>query len=112
LGYNEKWFKVPFRGNILFAPTKIAHELLHFHYYHWNEKKVLEKCSKTESELLKEALTFLLNEEFQNILVPCDNNYVQHEKLRLQLSKFWKEKKNYDALILYGIELVNKNSQK
>ncbi len=108
LSYNftEQWFFVPFRTPILLVPTKIAHELLHFHYYAYDEKDVLAHVTKEQSENIKEALTFLLNEAFSDILVPCDKGYDKHQKLRTHLQTVWQKNKSYDELINEAIKFI------
>lgn len=69
---------------------------------------MLKEITKEQSENLKEALTFILNEEFKDILVPCDNGYLIHKELREQLKTTWLQNKEFDVLISKGIDLMKK----
>ena len=57
-------------------------------------------------EDLKEALTFLLNYEFKEIMDGYDKGYPQQQELRKKLEKYRVHSdKNFDTLIEYGCTL-------
>ncbi len=85
-----------------------VHELLHFQTYAYWQKRCLVKLAEDEFENLKEALTVILNEEFMDLIIWPDKGYKIHKKLREKLLKFWQAKKNFDALIMYGVKIYHK----
>ena len=85
-----------------------VHELLHFQTYAYWKKMCLKKLKNKEFEDLKEALTVILNEEFLDIIKWRDNGYKIHQCLREDLLKFWKNNRNFDKLVKYGIKIYPK----
>ena len=85
-----------------------AHELLHFQTYAYWEKKCLKKLTNKEFENLKEALTVILNEDFLDLIILPDKGYKMHKNSRGELLKFWKKNKNFNKLIIYGINIYPK----
>lgn len=104
--YKELWFKVPITSNILFIPSIMLHELLHFYYYYYYENEVLQELNKEESEDLKESLTFIINVAFGDVVVSSDKGYPIHQHIRDALAKFWDKNKNYDELMREGIRIM------
>jgi hypothetical protein len=84
----------------------MLHEIMHLqvHKYFWKycEEKGL---SYSQTNHLKEALTFLINEEFSG-LVPHDKGYPIHRKLRIDLRTAWRKDKNFQRLLDAGINLM------
>ena len=88
--------------------TRIAHEILHFQFHYYYETYCKKKGLKNpERSDLKEALTFLLNEEeFKDLLSDRDPSYPNHKILRQKLSKIWRKDRNFRDLLDQGIKLV------
>jgi len=85
------------------------HELLHFQFFaYYQNRKTVKKLSLEQKEILKESLTVILNNEFLPYLCQKDKGYIPHQALRKQLSKFWSQNKNLDALIDFGVRLLTK----
>jgi len=84
------------------------HELLHFQTYAYWRKRCLKKLSNEEFENLKEALTVILNDEFKSIMSGKDRGYIIHQYLRKELLKFWRQHKNFDKLVSYGVKIYPK----
>lgn len=103
---NEKWFMIFPVGDLNYADTLIAHELLHFHFQYYYEDELDKKGVKGENfHLLKESLTFLLNEpEFNDILPASDRGYVNHQEFRKKLKEMWNKNKNFDLFINEAIK--------
>lgn len=84
------------------------HELLHFQYFAYLEKRVLKFLSPEQSDSLKEAMTVILNEEFKNITSCRDKGYEMHKKLRIKLLSLWKKTKNMNRFIDGAIKIMQK----
>jgi hypothetical protein len=84
----------------------ILHEIVHFqfHKYFWVycEKHGL---NDQQTQHLKEAVTFLINEEFSD-LVLHDKGYPIHKKLRAELRIVWRKDKNFGKVLDRGIFLI------
>jgi hypothetical protein len=86
--------------------STILHEALHFqfHRYFWAYCK---KCGLSFSRIdnIKEALTFLINEEFSD-LVAEDRGYKVHKRFRRDLKMIWRKDKNFERLLDKAIVLI------
>lgn len=113
--YDEKrdWFMVSMWHSIPFSITTICHEIMHLQFLHYY-KKYLEKNGLNDKQIedLKEALTFLLNEEeFGDIILCDDKGYPEHQKLRKRLQKIWSKEKDFNKFLHKAI-LETKNCKK
>lgn len=77
----------------------VIHELLHFQYHYYFEKKVCQALGQEKQGDIKEAMTVILNDEFGDITPVKDNGYKIHKELRKKLIKFWRQSKNMDEFI-------------
>ncbi len=84
------------------------HELLHFQTIIYYKDYIINKLgSEKMFEDLKEALTFLLNHEFADIVENPDQWYPQHQELRKKLEDYRVHSdKDFDKLIEYGCDLL------
>lgn len=73
--------------------TIICHEIFHLQFLHYYGKYCRKFISKKELDDLKEALTFILNTDFNDLLLSQDKGYPAHQKLRKELEKIWKKEK-------------------
>ena len=107
--YSEKenWFMVNFWSSLPEQITTIAHEILHLQFLH-QYRSILEKSLDEEKiQVLKEALTFLLNEkEFYGILLKPDKGYEDHAILRKKLKDLWRESREFHLFLLEAMEIV------
>ena len=55
---------------------------------------------------LKEAVTFILNEEFFDLMGAEDQGYAIHKDLRLKLTKIWRETKNFEKFLTKSFPIV------
>ncbi|KKQ55654.1 MAG: hypothetical protein US74_C0025G0001 [Parcubacteria group bacterium GW2011_GWA2_38_13] len=85
--------------------ASFLHELLHFQTHTYWEKIIKEKLAEEEFNNLKEALTVILDEEFKDIMECEDGGYKDHKALRERILCQWKEDKNFDRLIEFGIKI-------
>ena len=60
---------------------------------------------------LKEAVTFILNEEFSDLMGAEDKGYAIHKDLRLKLIKIWKENKDFEKFLTKSFPLVEEWSK-
>ena len=93
--------KIEFRK--YFWTQSFIHELLHFQTHKYYEKIApMDKLDKSQFNLLKESLTFLINYEFPWINKSTDNGYPQHQEFRKKLEEYrislW-DKKDFEKLI-------------
>ncbi len=86
----------------------VMHELWHFYTWYGLGVDQEEKLGKQKYNTMKEALTTLLNEECGDLMPDgvFDDGYPQHQKLREEVKKLWKEKKDIHRL---WNELVNRD---
>lgn len=86
-----------------YRTKSFIHELLHFqtHKYYENVPP-MNKLDKSQFNLLKESLTFLINYEFPEIKKSIENGYPQHQEFRKTLEEYrislW-NKKDFEKLI-------------
>ena len=86
--------------------STMLHEIMHFqfHKYFWEycKKRGLDE---NQTQHLKEAVTFLINEEFSG-LVFREKGYPIHKKLRAELKTTWRKERNFRKIIDRGIFLI------
>ena len=106
--YNEKenWFMVSMWHSIPMNITTICHEILHLQFLYYYKKYCKRFLSKKQIEDLKESLTFLLNTNFNDLILSRDIGYPIHKKLRLKLEKIWEKDKNFKNFLDKAIEIV------
>jgi len=95
----EKWFMVSFFDSLPKALVTAAHEIMHLQFHHYFGKDIELKIGEKKTSDLKEALTALLNEEFNDIFFVKDKGYKPHKELRMFISEEWKKDKDFDKLI-------------
>ena len=101
------WFMVSIWKGIPFWITTICHEILHLQFIHYWQREVTRKIGEEKFEILKESLTFLLDEEeFDGIILSEDGGYPNHQKIRSRLSKFWSENNDFHKLIDFGVKIL------
>lgn len=97
---------------INFAPKErfcrsIVHEILHFqvHRYFWEDMRDLDL---TENQIghIKEATTFLLNEEFLDLFKIPEKGYELHWKLREDMAEFWRQNHDFLRLLEFSAKLL------
>jgi len=108
--YNEKenWFMVSMWHSIPMNITIICHEILHLQFLHYYRKYCRKFLSEKQTEDLKESLTFLLNTDFNDLILSRDMGYPRHKKLRVKLEKIWKEEKDFRNFLDRAIEIAKK----
>ena len=95
--YNEKenWFMVSMWHSIPMNITTICHEISHLQFLYYYKEYCQKFLSEKQVEDLKEALTFLLNTDFNDLILSRDVGYPIHKKLKVKLEKAWKKEKNF-----------------
>ena len=89
----------------------ILHELMHFQtdfYYRQNPKSPVAKLSEDDYYVLKESLPALLDESWKPIITLPDCSYPEYQELRDKLVDFYKRNGNFDELMRFGVEEVEK----
>ena len=93
-------------------PVKIfMHELLHFqfiHYWRMDSKSEISKLSNEQFEYLKESLTVILDDDLIPIIQSPDKGYEKHKDFRQELYVFWKENKDFEKLVQFGLGVLSK----
>lgn len=101
------WFMVSIWKGIPFWITTICHEILHLQFIHYWQTEITEKIGEAKFEILKESLTFLLDEdEFDQIILSADGGYPNHQQIRNQLSEFWSKEKDFQKLVDFGVKIL------
>jgi len=99
--YDEKEpsFMISFFRDLTHVLCTSGHEIMHiqFHNIYW--KKIEKEIGKEKTADLKEALTVLLNLEFQDLWFVDDIGYEPHQKLRKFIEEEWKKEPDFDILI-------------
>jgi len=108
--YNEKenWFMISMWHSIPMNITIICHEILHLQFLHYYRKYCRKFLSEEQTEDLKEALTFLLNTNFNDLILSRDMGYPRHKKLRVELKKTWKKEEDFRNFLDKAIEIAEK----
>ena len=109
--YNEKenWFMVSVWHSVPKSITTICHEILHLQFLHYYKDYCMKFLSKKQTEDLKESLTFLLNTNFNDLLLCEDFGYPAHRKLRKKLEKIWQREKNFKQFLDKAIKTIKRN---
>jgi len=96
------WHSIPW--NI----TTICHEIFHLQFLYYYEKYCRKLISQRKLDDLKEALTFILDTDFKDLLISEDRGYPAHKELRKKLKEIWKKDKNFDRFLDKAIKIVKK----
>lgn len=80
-------FMVSLWHNIPWNITTICHEIFHLQFLYYYGKYCREFISQEKLDDLKEALTFILDTDFKDLLLCEDEGYPAHRKLRRKLKK-------------------------
>ena len=79
--------------------TTIAHEILHSYFLYHYEQYCNEYLTEQQLDVFKEAMTFLLNVEFNDLLLTEDKGYPAHQELRTKLEKLWNKNRNFEKFL-------------
>lgn len=106
----EKWLMIFPTKDVEQIKTSIAHELFHFHFQsHYEEQIIRRGLTKNDFHLLKESITFILNEpNFKDIITILDKGYASHKEFRLILKEIWDKEKDFDLFIEKAVEYLLK----
>ena len=89
----------------------ILHELMHFQtdfYYRQNPESPVAKLSEDDYYVLKESLPALLDGSWKPIITLPDCSYPEYQKLRDKLVDFYKRNGDFDELMRFGAEEVER----
>ena len=106
--YEKKAWMVFYRASPSMVQKICAHELLHMQFKRWHQAICLEYLTNEQKEHLREALTFLLNEEFSDLIQAKDLGYPAHQKLRAELAEEWRKDKNFERFLPKAIEITKR----
>jgi len=109
--YNDKenWFMVSIWHNILMDITTICHEIFHLQFLHYYENHCRKFLSEQQKEDLKEAITFILNTDFDDLILNKDSGYPNHKELRRKLEKIWHNRENFQEFLDKAIKIIKTN---
>lgn len=85
------------------------HECLHFQFHgYWqdNSNSNVYKLTDNQFEILKEALTVVLDDDLKPLIKHADKGYAEHQALRRQLHKHWQEHHDFSVLVELGAALL------
>ena len=89
----------------------ILHELMHFQtdfYYRQNPESPVAKLSEDDYYVLKESLPALLDGSWKPIITLPDCSYPEYQELRDKLVDFYKRNGDFDELMRFGAEEVER----
>jgi len=89
------------------AIVNFMHEALHiqfFHYWYKNPSSIVSKLDDEHYEYIKETLTVILDEDLYPLIEFSDRGYEMHKEFRDELHEFWKNNKNFDKLVEFGVK--------
>jgi len=104
----EKWFMVSMWHSIPMSITTICHEILHLQFLYYYKNYCRKFLSEKQTEDLKEAMTFILNTDFSNLVLVNDRGYPSHQKSRKELEKIWGKRKNFQDFLDKAIKIMKK----
>jgi len=81
------------------ALATAGHEIMHIQFHNTYWKQTEKKIGKEKTADLKEALTVLLNLEFQDLWIVPDKGYSPHKELRNFIEKQWENEKDFEVLL-------------
>jgi len=101
-------FFVHLFGGIPSVMATIGHEVMHIQFHNTYWEGIEKQIGKEKTEDLKEALTTILNLEFQDLWIVPDNGYNMHKELRDFIEKQWKKNPDFDVLLENCIKYLKK----
>jgi hypothetical protein len=84
-----------------------AHEILHIQIKNMYRKE-LSELSKKQRWYLIEALVFLLNEEFSDLLPFKEKSYSAVQKLMEKLTMLWQKNKDFEEFFPKAVEITKR----
>lgn len=112
-GYNidEGWFATDMIRNKFISIDVATHELMHFMFYKYYANTLEEKgLSKNIIWDIGEALTVLLNLEFDNFRFQLDYEKSSHKNLREVIERSWNKSHDFNTTLEVAIEYVSQIS--
>ena len=106
--YDNKTWMVFYKRSPQRMRNICAHELLHMQFRRWHKSRCLKRLKKMQTEHLREALTFLLNEEQFADFAFSDKGYPAHQKLRQTLAEKWRKSKDFEQFLPKAIEITKR----
>lgn len=88
--------------------TNICHEIFHMQFLYYYENYCRKFLSEQQKENLKEAMTFILNTDFNDLIVCYDTGFPGHEKLRAKLKEVWLKEKDFKKFLDKAIKITKK----
>lgn len=105
----EKTFMVSAYANIPNIVLTTGHELFHLQFHEYFFKKLEAEIGKEKTHDIKEALTTLLNIEFNDIFGVLDKGYEIHKELRRFVRDTWNKEKNFEELLIKCKRYISKD---
>lgn len=116
----NKYISIGLHHEFASYPTIIIHELFHLFFYEHiktlNFHKTLGKAqveppSDHEFNEIKEIITVIINDEFQDLIDTPDAGYPNHQIARAKVLACWRSERNFQTVILYAIEMHKKTGR-
>ena len=102
----EKMFMISMWHSIPMNITTICHEIFHLQFLHYYENYCRKFLSEQQKENLKEAITFILNTDFGDLIINKDNGYPNHQELRKKLKLIWLKNKDFKQFLDKAIKII------
>ena len=99
--FKEGYFFCSIFSNIPRALLTSGHELMHLDFHNYDGKDVEKGIGKDKASDIKEALTVLLNFEFQDLWFVDDRgkSSSEQQELRDYIAQEWRKDRNYKKLL-------------
>lgn len=104
----EKLFMISMWQPITANTTTICHEIFHLQFLYYYGDYCRKFLSEEQKEDLKEAMTFILNTDFGDLMAGYDNGYPNHQELRKKLKFVWLKEKNFKKFLDKAIKITKK----
>lgn len=108
--YKYEWFFVNYFSSFSQVLATCGHELMHFNFHQFFCNDVEKQIGKDKTSDLKEALTMLLNIEFNDLWFVGDRGYEPHKELRKFIAKEWVKEKDFKKLLEKCIDHIKANA--
>lgn len=83
------------------------HELLHMQFEYYYKEELLKTINIEQFDFLREAMTIIINQEFQDLTQEQDKGYPIHQEFRKYLIKLWEQKKDFSQFIYEAVKHID-----
>ena len=85
------------------------HELLHFQFFAYYDEDIWSLVTPEQFARIKESVTVILNDEFEEITTVQDDGYEIDRNVRSKLLPEWRKHKNFKELLNFAVKRIKQN---